>query len=244
MADRESVELEYAYLLHQRPYLNTSQIIDCLTRDHGLVTLVAQGSRRPKSGQRAVLQPFLALQISWVRRGELGRLTHVELRPPASELSGTRLLAGFYLNELLLRLVARGDANVPVFSCYSRALADLMTRADTSMVLRLFELRFLEALGYGLNLHHDAETGEPICAERRYHFEPEVGARPEGDSSSGGDSYWGRELISLRDEKLDDDKSLRAAKRLLSRALNVYLGERPLKTRLVLRDILDSGVEL
>ena len=244
MVDRESVELEYAYLLHQRPYLNTSQLIDCLTRDHGLVTLVAQGSRRPKSGQRAVLQPFLALQISWVRRGELGRLTHVELRPPASELSGTRLLAGFYLNELLLRLVARGDANVPVFSCYSRALADLMTRADTSMVLRLFELRFLEALGYGLNLHHDAETGEPICAERRYHFEPEVGARPEGDSSSGGDSYWGRELISLRDEKLDDDKSLRAAKRLLSRALNVYLGERPLKTRLVLREILDSGVEL
>ena len=244
MADRESVELEYAYLLHQRPYLNTSQLIDCLTRDHGLVTLVAQGSRRPKSGQRAVLQPFLALQISWVRRGELGRLTHVELRPPASELSGTRLLAGFYLNELLLRLVARGDANVPVFSCYSRALADLMTRADTSMVLRLFELRFLEALGYGLNLHHDAETGEPICAERRYHFEPEVGARPEGDSSSGGDSYWGRELISLRDEKLNDDKSLRAAKRLLSRALNIYLGERPLKTRLVLREILDSGVEL
>ena len=244
MADRESVELADAYLLHHRPYRNTSQLIDCLTRDHGLVALVAQGSRRPKGGQRAVLQPFLALQISWVRRGELGRLTHVELRAPAGELSGERLLAGFYLNELLLRLVARGDANVPVFSCYSRALAELETKANTSMVLRLFELRFLAALGYGLDLHHDAETGEPICAERRYHFEPEVGARPEVDSVSGGDSYWGRELISLRDEKLDDENSLRAAKRLLSRVLAVYLGERPLKTRAVLRDILARGVQL
>ena len=244
MADRENVKLEHAYVLHQRPYRNTSQLIDCLTRNHGLVTLVAQGSRRPKSGQRAILQPFLPVQISWVRRGELGRLTHVELRPPASELNGERLLAGFYMNELLLRLVARGDANVPVFSCYSRALADLVTRANTSMVLRLFELRLLEALGYGLNLHHDAETGEPISAERRYRFEPEYGARPEAGSVSDGDSYWGRALISLRDEKLDDDECLRAAKRLLSRVLRVYLGERPLKTRSVLKDILDSGVGL
>ncbi len=244
MADRESVTLEHAYVLHQRPYRNTSQLIDCLTLDHGVVTLVAQGSKRPKSGQRAVLQPFLPLQISWVRRGELGRLTHVELRPPASEISGERLLAGFYMNELLLRLVARGDANAPVFSCYSQALADFAARANTSMVLRLFELRFLEALGYGLNLHHDVETGEPIRAERRYRFEPEHGARPEADSVSDGDSYWGRALISLRDEKLDDDDSLRAAKRLLSRVLGVYLGERPLKTRSVLKDILESGVKL
>ena len=244
MTDRESVELEHAYVLHQRPYRNTSQIIECLTYNHGLVALVAQGSRRPKSGQRAILQPFLLLQISWIRRGDLGRLTHVELIPPASELSGERLLAGFYLNELLLRLLARGDANVPVFSCYSRALADLMIRAKTSRVLRLFELRLLEALGYGLNLGHDVETGAPISAERCYHFIPERGFRSESELTNGEDYYSGRDLISLQDGTLDDDNSLRAAKRLLSTALRVYLGERPLKTRLVLRDILDRGVEL
>jgi len=244
MADRESVELEHAYLLHQRPYKNTSQLIDCLTLNHGLVSLVAQGSRRPRSGQRAVLQSFLPLQISWIRRGELGRLVHVELRPPANEMTGERLLAGFYMNELLLRLMARGDPNVPVFSCYSRALADLVTRANILVVLRLFELRLLEALGYGLNLHHDTETGEPICAERRYHFEPERGAHLDRGSVSENDSYWGRELMSLRDESLEDENSRRAAKRLLARVLRVYLGERPLKTRSVLRDIFDSGVEL
>ena len=244
MTDRESVQLEHAYLLHHRSYRNTSQLIECLTPNYGLVALVAQGSRRPKGGQRALLQPFLALQISWIRRSELGRLTHVELRPPASELGGEKLLAGFYMNELLLRLMAKGDANVAAFSCYSRALAELMSPTKTSRALRLFELRLLEALGYGLNLEHDIETGEPIRAERRYQFLPERGALPESSSTNGDDSYSGRELIALQREKLEDDSSLRAAKRLLSGVLRVYLGDRPLKTRSVLRELLDQGVKL
>ncbi len=244
MADRESVQLERAYLLHQRPYRNTSQIIDCLTLDHGLTVLVAHGSKRSKTGQRAILQPFLPLRLSWVRRGELGNLTHVELEQRDGELDGKQLLAGFYMNELLLRLLAKGDGNVEVFSCYSRALADLMTRADTSRTLRVFELHLLEALGYGLNLRHDAETGDAIRAERRYIFEPERGARVEEGSANGTDSYSGRELISLREMRFDNVDCLRAAKRLLSRALRIYLGERPLKTSLVLRDIVDQGVEL
>ena len=152
-------------------------------------------------------------------------------------------MAGFYLNELLLRLLAKGDANAAAFSCYSQALADLATRANTSLVLRLFELRLLEALGYGLNLSDDAETGEPVRAEQRYRFEPERGARLEAGASNGNDSYWGRELISLRDEKLDDDDSLRAAKRLLSQVLRVYLGERPLNTRSVLRELFVRGAK-
>jgi len=242
MADRESVELEPAYLLHQRPYRNTSQLIDCLTPDFGLVALVAQGSRRPKGGQRALLQPFLPLNVSWLRRGEMGRLTHVELRPPVSELIGEKLLAGFYLNELLLRLLPRGDANAPVFSCYSQALADLAGEGHTATALRLFELRLLQTLGYGLNLCEDVETGEPIRAESLYHFEPERGARVASGQAAGSDCYWGRELISLHNEELADTESLRAAKRLLFQVLRVYLGERPLKTRLVMRDIFDRGI--
>ena len=244
MAERESVQLERGYLLHQRPYRNTSQIIDCLTLDHGLTVLVAQGSKRSKVAQSAVLQPFLPLRLSWVRRGELGRLTHVEIEQREGELSGEQLLGGFYMNELLLRLLAKGDGNVEVFSCYSEALTKLMIRANTSAVLRVFELHLLEALGYGLNLKHDADTGNPIRSERRYVFEPERGARVEKDSDDGADSYWGRELISLREMRLENVDCLRAARRLLSRALRIYLGERPLKTSLVLRDIVDQGVEI
>ena len=94
--------------LHQRAYLNTSQLIECLTEHHGVVGLVAQGSRRRSSGRRAVLQPFSPLRLSWTRRTELGRLTGVEAAGPALGLQGDNLFAGFYVNELVLRLIARG----------------------------------------------------------------------------------------------------------------------------------------
>ncbi len=244
MTERESVQLEDAYLLHQRAYRNTSQIVECLTTDHGLIALVAQGSRRPKGGQRAILQPFLPLRISWIRRGELGRLTQAEPRAPAAELDGRRLLAGFYLNELVIRLLARGDANAAAYSCYSRALVDLGTGISTAASLRLFEYRFLEALGYGLNLNDEVDNDEPIRADARYQFEPEVGARCVKGETTADDVFWGRELISLRDEKLEDEASLHAARRLLARAMQPYLGDRPLRTREVLKDLVAAGVEL
>ncbi|HEY5624766.1 MAG TPA: DNA repair protein RecO [Gammaproteobacteria bacterium] len=244
MTDRESVALEEAFLLHQRAYRNTSQIIECFTRSYGVVALVAQGSRRPRGGQRALLQPFVPLRVSWVRRGELGRLTSVELREFVGELGGQSLLASFYLNELILRLLARGDANADAYSCYSRALAELRRGADTAATLRIFELGLLEALGYGLNLYDTFDTDEPIRAEIRYRFEPEHGARAVDAEASAGDIFWGHELISLRDGTLGEESSLRAAKRLLSRALQLYLGDRPLRTRAVLKDLLDAGIEL
>ena len=243
MTDRETVQLEAGFVLHQRPYLNTSQLVDCLTENHGVVTLVARGSRRPQGGQRAVLQPFSSLYLSWVRRGELGRLTHAESKPPALHLSGEALLAGFYLNELLLRLMARGDPNAAVYSCYSRCVADLASLPDTARTLRLFELRFLEALGYGLALEHDVETGEAIRPDGQYRFEPEHGFTAQETSESGPDVFSGRDLICIREERLDDESSLRAAKRLLKRALRVYLGERPLSTRSVLQDVYGRGLE-
>lgn len=243
MTDRESVQLEAGFVLHQRPYRNTSQLVDCLTEHYGLVTLVARGSRRPRAGQRVVLQPFSSLFLSWVRRGELGRLTHAETKPPGLELTGEAVLAGFYLNELLLRLMGRGDPNASVYSCYSRCLADLASLSDTARALRLFELRFLEALGYGLGLEQDVETGESIRPESRYRFEPEHGFTVQETSASGADIFGGRELISLREERLDDEDSLKSAKRLLTRVLRVYLGDRPLSTRTVLRDLYGRGLE-
>ena len=243
MTDREVVQLEAAFVLHQRAYRNTSQLVDCLTEHHGVITLVAQGSRRPQAGRRAMLQPFSALYLSWVRRGELGRLTHAEAKPPALQLTGEAVLAGFYLNELLLRLMGRGDPNAPAYSCYSRCLADLAKRSDTSRALRLFELRFLDALGYGVGLEADVETGEPIRPEGRYRFEPEHGVIRQAAAARGPDIYSGRELISLREQRLDDRDSLRAAKRLLNGVLSVYLGERPLSTRSVLSDVYGRGLQ-
>ena len=243
MAEREQVLLEPGFVLHQRPYRNTSQLLECVTANHGRVGLVARGSRRPRSGQRALLQPFVPLRLSWLRRGELGRLTQVEAAGASYDLAAHRLLGGYYANELLLRLTARSDPNAEIFSCYSRCLAEL---ADTQVVarpLRVFELGLLHALGYGVELAGDATSGEPLKPETRYVFEIEHGLRcADADARTDADTYSGRDLIALRECRLDDDGSLRTAQRLLGRVLRAHLGERPLQSRLVLQDIVSRGL--
>lgn len=243
MSDREQVLLESGFVLHQRPYRNTSQLLECMTFGHGRIGLVAKGSRGVgRKGQRALLQPFVPLRLSWTRRGELGRLTHVEADGPGVPLSGEGLFAGYYVNELLLRLLVRGDPNDTVFSCYSACLSDLAASPDTARTLRLFELRFLRALGYGLELDCDIESGEPLKPEGRYLYEAETGPRAVPDRVAEERVYWGRELIALRSETLGDDASLSAAKRLLGSVLKEHLGDKPLKSRLVLRDIVARGL--
>jgi DNA repair protein RecO (recombination protein O) len=243
MSEREQVLLERGFVLHQRAYRNTSQLLDCLTATHGRVALVAQGSRRAsRDSRRALLQPFALLRLSWLRRGELGRLTHVEAEAQSYDLGTQHVLAGFYVNELLLRLMARDDPNSDVFSCYSRCLAQLAASANVARTLRLFELQLLRALGYGLELQNDTETGEPLRGESRYLFELERGPRIAVSSSLQAEIYSGHELISLREQTLEDDASLRAAQRLLGRVLKAYLGERPLKSRLVFKDIVSRGL--
>jgi len=242
MAEREQVLLEHAFVLHQRPYLDSSQLLECMTATHGRVGLVARGSRRPGSRQRALLQPFVPLCVSWVRRGELGRLTNVEPAGLSYAFTGHGLLAAFYMNELLLRLTARGDPNAEVFSCYSRCLALLTEAERLARELRIFELELLRALGYGLELDGDSATGEPLRAECSYVYELEQGLSRAEHIDADAEVYLGRDLLSLRDRVLDDDGSLRTAQRLLGRALKAHLGERPLKSRLVLQDIVSRGL--
>lgn len=242
MSEREEVLLERAFVLHHRPFRNTSQLVDCLTSAHGRAGLVARGSRRAGSGQRALLQPFVPLRVSWIRRGELGNLIHVEAESAGYELRGDRLLAGFYVNELVLRLLARSDTNHEVFACYVECLKGLAVGAGVARTLRLFELGLLRALGYGLELDRDVRSGEPLQAEGSYLFELENGPTQASEPASDHDGFRGRDLISLREQVLDDVDSLRAAKRLLARALSTYLGDQPLKSRSVFKDIIDRGM--
>lgn|SRR5690606_15800099 len=242
MADRETVLLERGYVLHQRPYRNTSQLLECVTAGHGRVGLIARGTRGGRGSRRALLQPFAPLRLSWTRRGELGTLTDVEADGPPAALAGEALLAAYYANELLLRLLARGDPNDAIHSCYSDCLSNLAASPNVSRALRLFELRLLRALGYGLELDHEIETGEPLRPDGRYLYDPEQGPRSAADRIEDEHAYWGRELLALGREALDDDESLRAARRLLGGILKGHLGERPLKSREVLKDIVARGL--
>lgn len=241
MTEREEVLLEPGFVLHQRPYRNTSLIVDCLTAPYGRQVLIARGARRPQVRQRRVLQPFQPVLLSWVRRSEMGTLTDIESGGPAIGLRGDCLLAGFYLNELLLRLVPRGDHNEEIMSCYSSCLDRLSRNRTPARALRIFEMELLAALGYRLDLEHDFRTGESIDPEREYCFESEGGLTAI-DNKRAMSGISGRHIISLREHVLEDAESQRAARLMLSAILRAHLGDRPLKSRDVLREMAERGL--
>src|SRR5215831_413955 len=149
----QRVQLEPAYVLHHRSYRDTSRILELFTRDHGRIALFARGVRgakRAASSLTSVLQPFHRALISYSSRGDAGQLTHAEFDGAFCELPAARSLSAFYLNELLLRLFERHDSHPEVFDLYHQTLSQLKTESsDEAAVLRVFEKRLLEFLGYG-----------------------------------------------------------------------------------------------
>ena len=142
-------EFEPAFILHARPYQETSQIIEVLAREHGRVGIVARGARRPSSRWRSVLQPFQAVRLSWGGRGSLQTLRAAEAASQDAPLQGLALMAAFYLNELILNFTRRGDPHPGLFMAYAEALAELRQGPDPEPALRRFELRLLAEAGQG-----------------------------------------------------------------------------------------------
>ncbi len=239
---RHQVQLEPAWLLHPRPFRDSSLLLEVFTRQHGRVGLVAKGARRARSRERALLQPFTPLKLSWRGSGELATLTGTEPHGPPIRLSGTRLLAGFYLNELLLRLLARGDEHAVLFARYGEALAALATPQQLALPLRHFERSLLEELGYGLNLDHDIVDGLPLDPAARYEYVLEQGPRRlAGEPPAGALCLTGQTLLDIAERRLEVPATRAAARRLFTVALDLYLGGRPLKSRQVLEATLRLG---
>lgn len=166
---------EPAYVLHHRPYSETSLLAEVYTRHYGRLGLIAKGARRPCSPARGLLAPFQPTLISFSGKGELAVATGVEPNGLAHDLTGERLYGGFYLNELLMRLTVRHDAHERLFDLYHATLARLAADADISPALRIFEKHLLSELGYGLLLDHDVTGKSPIVPEAQYEYVPETG---------------------------------------------------------------------
>ena len=230
----ERVVLAPAYLLHQRAWRETSRLLEIWSREHGRLGLVARGARRPNSPQRSLLQPFTPLFLSWTQRGELGNLGGVEAAGVPSLLRGRPLMAAFYMNELLLRLVARQDPHPHLYDVYSHTLAGL-GGSKPAGALRLFELQLLSAIGYGLNLTQQAGGNARVEADQDYLYDLEAGPRPAGGRKGPGVPIRGRVLLALHGGTLDDSGDLKDAKRLLAAALEPHLQGRALKTSGVMR---------
>lgn len=230
---RARVTLEPAYLLNRRPYSDSSLLLEAITRDHGRIGLVARGARGPRSKLRGLLQPFTPLLLSWNASGELATLSGAEAAGPPLLLAGERVFFGWYLNELLLRLLQRQDAHPALFDAYALAVQQLPgDAAHAEDALRLFEKALLAEIGYGLLLPDDLDP------DLRYHYDADAGPRP----ALAGDvhAYAGASLIALRDEQLTTPEARRDARRLLRAALTAQLGNKPLQTPLLMREMRDT----
>ncbi|HEX2791462.1 MAG TPA: DNA repair protein RecO [Steroidobacteraceae bacterium] len=232
------VQLARAYVLHQRPFRDSSLIVEVFARDYGRMTVFARAARGPGS-RFAVLQPFRALLLSWSGRGEAPQLSGAENADSPTGLPAACLMSAFYLNELLLKLVTRHDPHPLLFDQYEATLAQLRQQLCADAALRQFEARLLEFIGYGLNLAAEADTGHPVRGEAFYHFQPGVHgvviAEP-GSSGAIGGSVLQRLALG---RGFDSDAELRQARSLMRAALDHCLEGRPLRTRTVARSLLN-----
>jgi DNA repair protein RecO (recombination protein O) len=229
------IQLTPGYILHHHPYRDTSRILEVITREHGRITVFARGVRGPKARLSSILQPFQMLLLSWTGRGEAAQLTGAESAQPVAPLPPSCLMAAFYLNELLLKLTTRHDPLPVLFDAYHLALENLRQGAVLEPELRVFEKRLLEAVGYGLDLGSEAQTGKRIEPHQYYHFRPEQGLVATVAEASG--ALAGHSLIGLANEHLEGARELEDSRRLLQAALAQCLEGRPLATRMVAKAV-------
>lgn len=224
------VLLQPAFILHRRPYRNSSLLLEAFSQECGRLSLVARGATAPRSRLKGLLQPFAPLLLSWIGAGELATLTAAEDTGLPAPLPSNRVVAGLYVNELLVRLLPRLDPLPELFAAYQNLLAELATDSGEEPPLRRFEKRLLEQLGYGLTLDREADSGAAIVAEAQYRYVVDRG--PLATSETGtGVLISGRGLLALRDDRFADPAVLNEVKRLTRAALAEQLRGRTLKTR-------------
>jgi DNA repair protein RecO (recombination protein O) len=226
-----------AFVLHTRPYRETSLIVEAYSRDHGRIALMARGARRPKSALRGMLLPFQPLLLSWSGRGELRTLVRAEWRGPYAPLKGQALICGFYLNELLLKLLARDDPHEELFAVYEDTLASLARDGEQAAVLRRFEMHLLRELGYAVILDRDVERDEPVAGEGSYVYVVERGPVAAAGARANGVELSGQTLLDMQSGNFTSTATQQQSKLLMRTLINHCLGDQVLHTRQLLRDL-------
>jgi DNA repair protein RecO (recombination protein O) len=239
---KRRAEHQPGYVLHTYPYKETSLIVEVFTRGFGRVALLARGARRPRSAMRGVLLSFHPLRLGWsggtTNETSLGNLISAEWSGALQPLAGRALMCGFYLNELLLRLLPRDDAHEALFDFYAEALARLAAGSAQAAVLRSFEKRMLAELGYAPLLEREAASGAPVEPGRRYVYEPDRGPMPSSQSSSDL-SVSGQTLLDLAADEYERPETRDEARTLLRALIGQRLHGQTLHTRAVLRELSD-----
>ena len=225
------INLDPAYILHSRPYRESSLLLEALSRENGRVGLVARGARGAKSRWKNMLQPFRPLLLSWTHRGELGTLTGADQIASPPPLTGEMLFCGLYANELMIRFLQRSDPHPELFDHYRRLLTQLTSGDGVQPLLRIFEKNLLESAGFGLQLDFEHGTETPISAEAWYLYVPESGpVRHQPGQGEDEKLVSGTALLALKSGKIEE-ANLKELKQLMRRLIRAHLGGKPIASQ-------------
>lgn len=222
--------MQQAYILHTRDYRDTSLLIEFFTQEQGRVSAIARGVRTAKSKQRHFLQLFTPLVVQLRGKGELLNINKIEPQGSSLILKKQALYSGFYLNELLVRLLHRHDPHLNLFKLYVDSLVLLQKGENIEVVLRTFELKLLTELGYGINFQHDS-VGKPIKFDVMYHFEPDYGFTISQSDVSNQLSILGSHIVALAQCEFKEKAVLKAAKTICRNAIQHQLGDKTIYSR-------------
>jgi DNA repair protein RecO (recombination protein O) len=235
MSARARQDNQPGYVLHTYAFRETSLVVETFTRAHGRVAMLARGAKRPRSALRGSIMAFQPLELSWSGRGEMRLLLRAEWRGGQQRLQGRALLCGFYLNELLLKLLPREDAHEQLYLDYQTALARLAAEPEPGAVLRQFEKALLRELGYALAL--ESAGGAAIDAHKFYAYEPERGPVAVNGAAHAGLVISGQTLLDIAHDNYSDPLTLQQAKALMRLLISHRLEQKPLNSRRIFEEL-------
>ena len=226
-------ELTPCFILHHRNYRENSLLLDIFSRQYGRLSLVAKGiknNKRQRADNYDLYQQYL---LSWTARAELGTLTGIELAAGLRPLGPRAILAGFYLNEITLRLLHRHEPHAELYDAYAAAISGLADGRPEGALLRYYEYALLQLLGYGVILEQDVKTGEAVQPGQDYLYQ--CGAGPtlavKNRTSEPGPVVSGKTLLQIASKTLAGERHIAEARRLFRAILAGYLGNKPLASR-------------
>ena len=226
-----------AYVLHTYAFRESSLVVEAFTRSQGRVAMIARGAKRPRSALRGTIMAFQPLVLSWSGRGELRLLLRAEWQGGQARLQGKALLCGFYLNELLLKMLPREDPHEQLFLDYQLALARLPDEPDAGAVLRRFEKALLRELGYAVPLDRDGVSGESIDPARHYAYEPDRGPVALNGVAHSGLVLAGQTLLDIVRDDYSDPRTLQQAKALMRLLISHRMEQKPLNSRRIFEEL-------
>jgi DNA repair protein RecO (recombination protein O) len=219
-----------AFVLHSRPYQDSSLLVDLLTVELGLVRVVAKGARNKSKKNALRCDPYTKLQVNLSGRSNLKTLCASEVLLSSYSLQGERLFASMYVNELILRVLHEGDPLPEMVPLYESVIAKLAGTENLELILRPFELQLLDLLGYGIDFGVDVD-GNEILLDKMYTYIPEHGFQLISDTQQAKASFTGQQINGVEQGDLSDGQSRRDAKKLLRLALSPLTGNKPFMSR-------------